>query len=65
MDSTKLLSVADFGRAYHFNRHTVYRLVRQKSLPHVKIGGRIFFPVEAVDRFLIDQANKSVQTQRG
>jgi excisionase family DNA binding protein len=55
------MDVATFGKAYCLNRNTVYRLVRQKSLPHVRIGKKIFFPVEAVEQFLMDQANRSMQ----
>lgn len=34
------------------SKWTVYRLVAEKKIPHVKVGKRILFPVGAIEKWL-------------
>ena len=34
------------------SKWTVYRLVAEKKVPHVKVGRRVLFPVRAIEKWL-------------
>jgi excisionase family DNA binding protein len=43
-DADCLLTVADVARALRLSKATVYKLVAEGKLPHVRIGNQIRFP---------------------
>jgi excisionase family DNA binding protein len=45
-----LLTVADVARALRLSRATVYKLVAEEKLPHVRIGNTIRFVPGAIAR---------------
>lgn len=49
-----LLGIHEVAERLHSSRHTVYRLVRAKAIPFVKLTprGRLFFRASAVDAWL-------------
>ncbi len=61
MNGMKLLSASEFEERSGLPKLTIYRLVRERHLPHVRLGRRVYFPVSAVAQFLTDQANRSIQ----
>lgn len=58
MDYTGYITVPEFckrlGGAIYID--TLYRLIKQGDLPHVKLGGRILIPQDALDRMMEEQA---------
>jgi hypothetical protein len=49
---TDLLSVQDFARKIGSTPAAVYAAVARQRWPHVKIGRRVYFKTEAVERHI-------------
>jgi len=49
---TSLLSRKQAAQYLHISISSVDRLLREGSIPSVKIGGRVFFSEESLDRWL-------------
>ena len=49
---TNLISVEELGRKWRWNEQRIYRLCNQKQIPHVRIGGRIFFREAVLEQWL-------------
>jgi excisionase family DNA binding protein len=44
------------------SKDLVYQLVRQKDIPHLKVGKRILFRKESLERWMNNQEVTSIQT---
>jgi excisionase family DNA binding protein len=40
---------------------TIYTMVRQKQIPHLRVRRRIFFSRETIDAWMRDQEQKSLE----
>lgn len=49
-----IMTVEDVARYFGLHKDTIYDLVREKKLPHMRIGGRIFFLNEVLEKWMID-----------
>lgn len=52
----EILTVDELARLLHLHVMTVYRLVKQGKLPGFKVGGRWRFRRDAVEDWMVDQA---------
>lgn len=50
----RTMSVEDVAVYLGLHKDTIYDLVKEKKIPHMKIGGRIFFLVEVLERWLME-----------
>jgi len=48
----RTMSVEDAAGYFGLHKDTVYELVKEKKLPHIRIGGRIFFLVEVLEEWM-------------
>ena len=48
----KLMSVKDVEKEYGFNIRTIYFWIKQRTLPHVKIGSRVYIKPQDVDKLI-------------
>lgn len=48
----RTMSAADVATYLGLHKDTVYELVKAKEIPHLKIGHRIFFLQEVIERWL-------------
>lgn len=48
----KLLTIEDLAEYFQVSKKTVYRLLKQKQLPAVRISGQWRFREEAIERWL-------------
>jgi excisionase family DNA binding protein len=55
IESTNLKSVDEAARDAGIPRPTLYRWIEQNKATVIKIGGRLFFTVEEVERLKKDQ----------
>jgi excisionase family DNA binding protein len=55
-DERRALRVNDAAFAYGLGRSTVYRLLKEKRLPSIKIAGRRLIPREAMEALLREGA---------
>lgn len=46
------LEVKEVATYLGLSKDMIYKLVREKKMPHIKIGSRILFKVESIDRWL-------------
>lgn len=51
-----LLNVTDVAQLLGIGRNLTYELVREKRLPHIRLGRRILIPREALDNWLLREA---------
>lgn len=49
-----IMTVEDVARYFGLHKDTIYDLVREKKLPHMRVGGRIFFLIEVLEKWMID-----------
>ena len=50
----RTMSVEDVAVYLGLHKDTIYDLVKEKKIPHMKIGGRIFFLVDVLERWLME-----------
>ncbi|WP_338033013.1 helix-turn-helix domain-containing protein [Lentibacillus sediminis] len=55
----KTMTVEETAGYLGVSKDLIYKLVRKKQIPNIKIGGRIMFKKESIDRWLseIEQEN--------
>ena len=53
------LTVAEIARHLRLGTRKVYDLVARKGLPHLRLGGKLLFEVDAVERWLAQSAGGS------
>jgi excisionase family DNA binding protein len=51
----QLMTVEELGKYLRFNKRTIYRLLKQGSIPAIKIGNKWRFPQSAIDEWLLDK----------
>jgi excisionase family DNA binding protein len=49
---TQLMTVGELGQYLRFSKRTIYRLLKQGSIPAIKIGNKWRFDKEAIDKWL-------------
>lgn len=52
----EILTVDELAKLLHLHIMTVYRLTKQGKLPGFKVGGRWRFRRDAVEAWMVDQA---------
>lgn len=52
----EILTVDELAKLLHLHSMTVYRLAKQGKLPGFKVGGRWRFQRDAVEAWMVDQA---------
>ncbi|MCX7857856.1 MAG: helix-turn-helix transcriptional regulator [Deltaproteobacteria bacterium] len=52
----EILSTKEIAKYLRINEKKVYALVQEGKIPHLKIGGKIGFPKELIDRWIIEKA---------
>lgn len=57
----KTLTVQEVADYIGVHQDTIYTMVRQKQIPHVRIRRRILFSRETIDSWMRDQEEKSCQ----
>jgi excisionase family DNA binding protein len=59
------LDAPELCRRLCLSRTTLWRLQRRrrKPIPHVKVGSRVLFPIDAVQRWLSAEANRTAALQ--
>ncbi len=56
MSEPLLVDVTECGRLLGgLSRNSIFRLVRDEKLPHVKLRGRLLFPVDELRRWIEEQ----------
>ena len=60
MKQRSFLDAIEAGERFGVSRFVIYRWVREKHLPAVHLGGRIFIPRDALDTFMASEALKNV-----
>ncbi|MDH7513513.1 MAG: helix-turn-helix domain-containing protein [Clostridiales bacterium] len=48
----ELLTAQEARKLLRLGKNAIYDLARQRKLEHVKIGGKILFPREAIEKFI-------------
>jgi excisionase family DNA binding protein len=56
----KTLTVNEVADYIGVHPDTIYNMVREKQIPHVRVRRRIFFTVEAIDRWMNEQEHKNI-----
>lgn len=51
-NTTRLMTVGDLGHYLRFTKRTIYRLIKQGTIPAIKIGNKWRFDKEAIDTWL-------------
>lgn len=76
IETALALSVADAAKMLGLGKSSMYELVRQKKIPHVRVGRRVLIPRRALESWLVreqvscggevgDGGNIAVQTAGG
>ncbi|MCM3741503.1 helix-turn-helix domain-containing protein [Oceanobacillus luteolus] len=53
----RTLSVNDVAEFLGLHRDTIYELVREDKIPHIRLGGRIFFLEDVLEDWLRKEMN--------
>lgn len=59
MEERKVLTPAEVARQLRCHPKTVYKMLHEQQLPHIKAGDKFLIPIVALDRYL---ANTGSQT---
>ena len=49
MKDKSLITVKDFAEKVGLNEQSIYRMVRLKQIPHIKIGKRVFLKSDVLE----------------
>ena len=52
MKEFKFLSVQMLGEYIHFSKSSIYKMVGNNSIPHIKLGTRTLFEREQIDKWV-------------
>lgn len=59
MNSKKTFySAAELAQITGITRNTIYILARDRKIPHLRIGGRVWFPTNILETLTIDTLTK-------
>lgn len=50
----RTMSVNDVALYFGLHKDTIYDLVKENKIPHIKIGGSIFFLLEVLEKWMVD-----------
>jgi excisionase family DNA binding protein len=59
-DQKRFLTIKEFCEIARISRTTLYRLIKDKTIPSIKIGGRVLIANQVVNDF----AKKAGETER-
>ena len=62
---TCMITVKDVAKYLGVHTDTIYDLVREGSLPHIRFGRKILFSKEAIDRWVSEKVSTSVVRKGG
>lgn len=62
MEKTKI-NVAEFAEMYGISQDLAYRLIREGTVPAVKIGSRIILDVKRLEEWYMEQERKNTPGQ--
>ncbi|MBN6889938.1 excisionase family DNA binding protein [Cytobacillus horneckiae] len=57
----KTLTAQEIAEYIGVSIDTIYTMVREKQIPHVRVRRRIFFSIETIDSWMRDQEQKSLE----
>ncbi|MDY0404216.1 helix-turn-helix domain-containing protein [Virgibacillus sp. 179-BFC.A HS] len=57
------LTVKEVADLFGVHTDTIYTMVKQKQLPHLKIGNRILFSKQSIELWIEDQEFASLRTE--
>lgn len=57
----EILSAKDLSKYLKINEKKIYKLVQETKLPHIKIGGKIAFTKEIIDRWILENTERERQ----
>lgn len=57
----KTLTTEEVADYIGVHKDTIYTMVRQKQIPHIRVRRRIFFSKETIDSWMRDQEQKSLE----
>jgi len=49
------VDIPELSKRTTLSRWTIYNLVNQRSIPHMKIGRRVIFPIKEIEKWLHEQ----------
>ncbi|MBB6446510.1 helix-turn-helix domain-containing protein [Bacillus benzoevorans] len=57
----KTMTAQEIANYIGVSTDTIYTMVKQKQIPHVRIRRRIFFSKETIDKWMKDQEENSYE----
>ncbi len=57
----EILSAKELSKYLKINEKKVYKLVQELKIPHIKIGGKIAFTKELIDRWILENTQRENQ----
>jgi excisionase family DNA binding protein len=54
MEENKFLDVQNLADYIHLSKSCIYKMVSNKSIPHIKLGSRTLFERNQIDRWVIN-----------
>jgi len=54
----EIISARELSQYLRINEKKVYKLVQESKIPHIKIGGKIAFVREIVDRWILENTER-------
>jgi len=57
----KTLTTEEVAEYIGVHKDTIYTMVRQKQIPHIRVRRRIFFSIETIDAWMREQEQKSLE----
>ena len=49
------IDIPELSKRTTLSRWTIYNLVNQRNIPHMKIGRRVIFPIKEIEKWLHEQ----------
>ena len=49
------IDITELAKRTTLSRWTIYNLVNQRRIPHIRIGRRLLFPVREIEKWLREQ----------
>lgn len=57
----EIMSARDLSKYLKINEKKIYKLAQESTLPHVKIGGKIAFAKELIDKWILENTEREKQ----
>ena len=52
LDGMFTIDIVELSKRTTLSRWTIYNLVNQRRIPHIKVGRRVLFPLKAIEEWL-------------